>query len=62
MNRKEILLRHFVAVFNDQQLDDDEPHLITPDTAESDGHFLYWLHVWSDDPPRAKLYQMLTNQ
>lgn len=61
MNRKEILLRHFVAVFNEQQaIEDDEPHLITLDQAESDGHFLHWLYVWSDDTPRAKLYQMLT--
>lgn len=61
MNRKEILLRHFVAVFNEQQeMEDDEPHLITPDQAASDGHFIYWLHNWSDDPLRAKLHQLLT--
>jgi len=60
-NRKLILLNHFVAVFNEQQqIEDDEPHIITIEQAETDGHFLYWLNVWSDDYLRSKLLGYLT--
>jgi len=61
MNREQILLQHYVAVFNEQQvMEDDEPHTVTIDQARSDGHFLYWLHTWSDDYLRSKLLTMLT--
>ena len=61
MNRKQILLKHYVAVFNEQQqIEDDEPHTITIKQAETDGHFLYWLSVWNDDYLRFKLLGYLT--
>jgi hypothetical protein len=63
MNREQILLRHYVAAFNEQQtLEDENPHTITVDQAKSDAHFLYWLHIWSDDYLRSKLLTILTAQ
>lgn len=63
MNRKEILLKHFVAVFNEQQeIEGNEPHIITTEQAKTDNHFLYWLNVWSDDYLRFKLLGYLTQK
>lgn len=57
-SKKSILLRYFVAVYNDQQEDLSEKTLTTKQ-AETDYGFRYWLHEWGDDPLRAKLLHML---
>jgi len=57
-NKKTILLDYFVAVYNNQQEDLSEKTLTTKQ-AETDYGFRYWLHVWGDDPLRAKLLYML---
>jgi hypothetical protein len=57
-NRKKILLDYFVAVYNDQQEDLNEK-TITTRQAKNNYGFIYWLHVWGDDPLKAKLLYML---
>lgn len=57
-NRKNILLNHYLSVYNDQQFDLDEK-IISKKDAIKDSGFLYWLNEWRDDPLRDKLFLML---
>lgn len=56
-SKKTVLLRHFVAVFNDQLEHGEKP--ISEKKATQNAGFLYWLDVWQDDPLRAKLLSLL---
>jgi len=57
-NRKNILLRHYVNVYNDQQIDFGDK-TISINQAKTNCGFLYWLNQWRDDPLRDKLFLML---
>ena len=62
MNRKQVLLSHWLPVFNEQMHDCDEHwENLELEKAPQSLLFLLWLRDWGEDS-RGKLFDLLTSK
>lgn len=60
-SRLDVLLKHWVGVFNEHQVIEGDADLcLTPDQAKHSDYFLYWCNQWHEDS-RGKLANLLSN-